>query len=74
MEFDPKLKKILDSLHLGGDAGNAYAKRLAEAGVWVQHKCYESMIRGIASITGSTESAEAGLYDSAAALREAFNA
>ena len=29
MEFDPKLKKILDSLHLGGHAGNAYAKRLA---------------------------------------------
>ncbi|MDA0228596.1 MAG: alpha/beta hydrolase [Proteobacteria bacterium] len=55
------------------DEGDAYAKRLAEAGVAVQHKCYENMIHGFASITGLIESAEAGLYDSAAALREVFN-
>jgi hypothetical protein len=32
------------------------------------------MIHGFASITGLIESAEAGHYDSAVALREAFNA
>ncbi len=55
------------------DEGDAYAKRLAEAGVQVQHKCYESMIHGFASITGLIESAEAGLHDSARALRQIFN-
>ena len=56
------------------DEGEAYAKRLAGAGVTVQYKCYESMIHGFASITGLIESAGVGLHASATALRAAFNA
>ncbi len=54
------------------DEGDAYAARLQEAGVPTQHKCYESMIHGFVSITGLIGAAEAGLADSAAALRAAF--
>lgn len=54
------------------DEGDAYAARLEEAGVPVEHKCYGSMIHGFVSITGLLESAEVGLRDSAAALRRAF--
>jgi acetyl esterase len=54
------------------DEGEAYAERLKQAGVKVRLKRYESMIHGFASITGFLPSAEAGLADSAAALREAF--
>lgn len=54
------------------DEGDAYAERLTAAGVAVRHKCYDSMVHGFASITGLIESAEAGLYDSAAALHEVF--
>jgi acetyl esterase len=54
------------------DEGDAYAERLRAAGVPTEHRCYESMIHGFVSITGLIESAEAGLADSAAALRAAF--
>ena len=54
------------------DEGDAYASRLEAAGVPAEHRCHESMIHGFVSITGLIESAEAGLADSAAALRAAF--
>ena len=54
------------------DEGEAYAERLRQAGVPVTLKRYESMIHGFVSITGLLPSAEVGLADSAAALREAF--
>ncbi|MGD9536812.1 MAG: alpha/beta hydrolase [Alphaproteobacteria bacterium] len=54
------------------DEGEAYAERLRQAGVAVTLKRYESMIHGFVSITGLLPSAEAGLVDSAAALRDAF--
>lgn len=54
------------------DEGQAYAAKLRDAGVVVEHKCYESMIHGFVSITGLIASAEVGLADSAAALRAAF--
>ena len=54
------------------DEGEAYAKRLEAAGVPTEYRCHESMIHGFVSITGLIESAEAGLADSAAALRAAF--
>ena len=54
------------------DEGEAYARRLQEAGVAVEYRCHEGMIHGFVSITGLIESAEAGLADAAAALRTAF--
>jgi len=54
------------------DEGQAYARKLQDAGVVVEHKCYESMIHGFVSITGLIDAAEIGLVDSAAALRRAF--
>ena len=55
------------------DEGEAYAKRLQAAGVPTEYRCHESMIHGFVSITGLIESAEAGLAESAAALRAAFS-
>ena len=55
------------------DEGEAYAKRLQAAGVPTEYRCHESMIHGFVSITGLIESAEAGLADSAVALRAAFS-
>ena len=54
------------------DEGEAYARRLEAVGVAVEYRCHEGMIHGFVSITGLIESAEAGLADSAAALRAAF--
>ena len=54
------------------DEGDAYAARLRAAGVPTGHRCHESMIHGFVSITGLIETAEAGLADSAAALRAAL--
>ena len=54
------------------DEGEAYAKRLEAAGVPTEYRCHEGMIHGFVSITGLIGSAEAGLADSAAALRAAF--
>jgi len=54
------------------DEGEAYARRLQEAGVAVEYRCHEGMIHGFVSITGLIARAEAGLADAAAALRGAF--
>jgi acetyl esterase len=54
------------------DEGEAYAARLREAGVAVTLKRYDSMIHGFVSITGLVPSAEIGLRDAAAALRQAL--
>ena len=54
------------------DEGEAYARRLQDAGVAVEYRCHDGMIHGFVSITGLIASAEAGLADAAAALRAAF--
>ena len=54
------------------DEGEAYARRLQDAGVAVDYRCHAGMIHGFVSITGLIASAEAGLADAAAALSAAF--
>ena len=60
-EFDPLL-----------DEGDAYARRLAEAGVPTQRRRYDGLIHGAVRMPSITERAWEMIDDSARALREAF--
>lgn len=54
------------------DEGEAYARRLAEAGVSVQHVRYDGQIHAFFSMPGAVPAALDALDRTAAALREAF--
>jgi acetyl esterase len=53
------------------DQGEAYARKLAEAGVPVTHKRYDGMIHPFFSLAGIIDGGRAAIADAAAALREA---
>jgi acetyl esterase/lipase len=50
------------------DEGNAWAKRLAEAGVPVRHHCYGSLIHGFLSLAGVVRAARAAVDEVAAEI------
>lgn len=54
------------------DEGEAYARRLAEAGVSVQHVRYDGQIHAFFSMPGAVPAALDALDRTAAALRDAF--
>jgi acetyl esterase len=54
------------------DEGQAYARRLGEAGVPGGHVCFEDMIHGFVSCRGLVSEADLALERCAAALRGAF--
>ena len=56
------------------DEGEAYARRLANAGVPTVHRCYEGLVHGVIRMAGITPRAWELIDDSARALREAFRA
>jgi acetyl esterase len=53
------------------DQGEAYARRLQQAGVAVEQKRYEGMIHPFLSLGGIVDSAKAAIADAAAAVRRA---
>ncbi|MEZ4867278.1 MAG: alpha/beta hydrolase [Caldilineaceae bacterium] len=54
------------------DEGDAYAARLAAAGVSVTHKCYDGFIHGFYVMTGSIVAARAAVDEACALLRRAL--
>jgi acetyl esterase len=54
------------------DEGQAYADKLAEAGVSVQHRCYGGLIHGYLNMSGTVVAARAPIRDAVIALRRAF--
>ena len=55
------------------DEGEAYAKRLQQAGVSVNLSCYNGMIHGFLSMDGVIDKAKKALDEAASALRDAFD-
>jgi acetyl esterase len=53
------------------DQGEAYARRLQQAGVAVEHKRYEGMIHPFLSLGGIVDTARTAIADAAAAVRRA---
>ncbi len=56
------------------DDGFAYAKKLAEAGVAVEHAHYGALVHAYLNVAGVIDRAVAPYFDAAAALRRAFSA
>ncbi len=54
------------------DEGAAYAKKLGEAGVAVEHKHYPSLVHGYMQLAVGVKAAKAAMEDAAAALRRAL--
>ena len=54
------------------DEGDAYAARLAEAGVPVEHVRHGDMIHGFVSLRGLLDEADEALTDCARRLAKAF--
>lgn len=54
------------------DEGADYAKKLREAGIPVEYKCYEGLIHGFMGMQKVVEPARKALEEAAAALRKAF--
>jgi acetyl esterase len=54
------------------DEGIAYARKLAEAGVTVEHKHYGGLVHGYLNITEACPAALSPYFDAASALRRAF--
>jgi acetyl esterase len=52
------------------DEGNAWAKRLRDAGVTVRHHCYESLVHGFISMVGAVTAARAAVDELCADLVE----
>jgi len=55
------------------DEGDAYARRLQEAGVIVEHRCYGDMFHGFINTSGVILRGAAALAELAAALRRALS-
>lgn len=55
------------------DEGEAFAQKLAEAGVAVRHVCYTDMIHAFISFAGGIEAGMEALEESAQELRAAFS-
>ena len=51
------------------DEGHAYADRLREAGVSVQHHCHTSLVHGYVQMGGAVDAAQRAIADVGAALR-----
>ncbi len=56
------------------DEGEAYARKLMDAGVATQQERYPSMIHGFLNVAGAVDGARQALDDAIAALRKAFEA
>jgi acetyl esterase/lipase len=54
------------------DQGEAYAKRLKEAGVPTLYRCYDNLAHGFASFTGVAPRADTACREIAGLVREAF--
>ncbi len=54
------------------DEGDAYAARLRESGVAVEHRCYEGQIHGFIQLGASFPTTQAAIGDAARALRDAL--
>ncbi len=54
------------------DEGDAYAAKLAAAGVPVTHKCYDGFIHGFYVMTGAITAARPAVDEASALLRQAF--
>ncbi len=54
------------------DEGDAYAARLAEAGVTVEHRCYPGQIHGFIQLAATFPETQRAIEDAARALREAL--
>ncbi len=54
------------------DEGDAYAARLAEAGVLVELRCYEGQVHGFIQLGANFKGTQAAIADACRALREAL--
>ena len=54
------------------DEGQAYADRLAQAGVAVEYRCYEDMVHGFILMGGVLDTARVAVADCAARLAQAM--
>jgi len=52
------------------DEGEAYAKKLEDAGVQVKYKCYEGMIHGFIGMPGVVDTSKTALIDAATYLKD----
>jgi acetyl esterase/lipase len=54
------------------DQGEAYARRLREAGVPTVYRCYDSLCHGFTALTGAVPCADVACREVAGLMREAF--
>ena len=54
------------------DQGEAYARRLKEAGVPVIYRCYDSLAHGFTAFTGAVPGADVARREVAGLVREGF--
>nr|WP_295107800.1 alpha/beta hydrolase [uncultured Caulobacter sp.] len=55
------------------DQGEAYAKRLKDAGIAVRYRCYDSLAHGFTAFTGAIPAADAACREIAGLVRETFD-
>jgi acetyl esterase len=55
------------------DQGEAYAKRLIEAGIAVRYRCYDGLAHGFTAFTGTVPAADAACREIAGLVRETFD-
>ncbi len=55
------------------DQGEAYAKRLRDAGVPVVFRCYDSLVHGFTAFTGASPASDAACREIAGLVREAYD-
>lgn len=54
------------------DQGEAYARRLKEAGVPVAYRCYDSLVHGFTAFTGAVPAADAACREIAGLVKDGF--